>query len=91
VSERRRANVVVRGRVQGVGFRAGAYSRARSLDIAGWVRNRPDGSIEAELEGSAERVESLVEWLRRGPRGARVDAVAVEWREPLGEAAFDIR
>jgi acylphosphatase len=91
VSERRRARVLVRGRVQGVGFRAAAHSRARSLQVAGWVRNNPDGSLEAELEGPRERVESLLVWFRRGPHAADIEAVAVEWRKPVGEALFTIR
>jgi acylphosphatase len=90
VSEVRRARVVVRGFVQGVGFRATARSRARSLGVAGWVRNNADGSVEAELEGPAERVRLALDWFGRGPRGARVDGVDVEWREPLGEQGFTI-
>jgi acylphosphatase len=89
--ELRRARVVVRGHVQAVGFRANAWSRARSLGLAGWVRNNPDGSVEAELEGPARRVEPLVEWFRRGPRGARVDGIRVEWLDPVGEHGFAVR
>jgi acylphosphatase len=55
------------------------------------VRNNPDGSLEAELEGARERVESLIAWLGRGPHGADIDAVAVDWQEPLGETLFTIR
>jgi acylphosphatase len=88
---RSRARVVVRGRVQAVGFRATARSRARSLDIAGWVRNNPDGTVEAELEGPYDRVESLLDWFGHGPHGARVDDVRIEWREPVGEQGFTVR
>jgi acylphosphatase len=88
---RSRARVVVRGRVQAVGFRARARSRARSLDIAGWVRNNPDGTVEAELEGPSDRVESLLDWFGHGPHGARVDDVRIEWREPVGEQGFTVR
>ena len=91
MSERRRARVLVRGRVQGIGFRATARSRARSLGIGGWVRNNVDGSVEAELEGARGRVELAIAWFGRGPHGARVDDVHVEWREPLGEESFTIR
>jgi acylphosphatase len=91
VSELRRVRVVVRGFVQAVGFRATALSRARSLDVAGWVRNNADGTVEAELEGPPTRVEALVEWFRRGPHGARVDAIKVERLEPTGERDFSIR
>jgi acylphosphatase len=83
--------VHVRGRVQGIGFRATARSRARSLGVSGWVRNNPDGSVEAELEGPSERVELAIAWFEHGPRGAHVDDVQVEWREPLGEQGFTIR
>jgi acylphosphatase len=91
VSELRRVHVVVRGRVQAVGFRVSAEQRARSLGIAGWVRNTGDGSVEAELEGASERLELLLDWFGRGPHGARVDDVSVEWREPLGEVGFTVR
>lgn len=87
----RRARVRVGGLVQGVYFRAETQERARSLAIAGWVRNLPDGDVEAVFEGDGERVESLIAWCRRGPRGARVDAVSVEWEEPVGERGFDVR
>ncbi len=77
--------------MQAVGFRANASSRARSLGISGWVRNNPDGTVEAELEGSSERVESLVRWFGQGPYGAEVDDVRVEWGDPVGGHRFDIR
>jgi acylphosphatase len=91
VNEFRRVRVVVRGSVQAVGFRATARSRARSLGVAGWVRNNPDGAVEAELEGAPDRVDSLVDWFRHGPRGARVDAIDVELLERTGEQGFSIR
>jgi acylphosphatase len=81
----------VTGAVQGVFFRVDARDRARSLGLAGWVRNRPDGSVEAVFEGDAERVESMVEWCRRGPRGAQVEDVEVEWSDPQGEPEFSVR
>jgi acylphosphatase len=91
VAEARRVRVVVSGFVQAVGFRATARSRARSLEVAGWVRNNEDGTVEAELEGPADRVDALVDWFRHGPRGARVDGVDVEPVEPTGEQGFAIR
>ena len=91
MSDRRRAHVVVRGHVQGVFFRGDTKQRARSLGVDGWVRNNPDGSLEAVFEGPAGRVESLVEWCRRGPRGAVVDRVETAWEEPRGERGFDVR
>jgi acylphosphatase len=89
--ERTRARVRITGRVQGVFFRVEARDRARSLGLSGWVRNANDGSVEAELEGSRERVRSMVEWCRRGPALASVDAVSVDWDEPQGEQTFQIR
>jgi acylphosphatase len=80
--------VLVRGRVQGVGFRYAAVERARSLGVGGWVRNRTDGSVEAVFEGPAERVESMVEWSRRGPSGARVESMEEEAEPPQGEREF---
>jgi acylphosphatase len=91
MSELRRARIVVHGSVQAVGFRASARSRACSLEVAGWVRNNADGTVEADLEGPSERVGLLVEWFRRGPHGARVDEVRVEWLEPVGQHGFAVR
>lgn len=87
----KRARVRVAGRVQGVGFRYSAQERARSLDLGGWVRNLPDGGVEAVFEGEDERVDSMVEWCRRGPRGAVVTDVETRWEQPAGEAGFDVR
>jgi len=86
-----RAHVVVRGHVQGVFFRAEARDRARSLGLAGWVRNQPDGSVEAVFEGPRERVESMVTWCEHGPRGAKVTSADVRWEEPCGAHGFSIR
>jgi acylphosphatase len=88
---RTRAHVRIRGRVQGVFFRAEARARAESLGVAGWVRNAPDGSVEAVFEGDEARVRSMVEWCRRGPSGARIDDVEVEPEEPTGETGFHVR
>jgi acylphosphatase len=87
----KRAHVLVRGAVQGVFFRAETRNRARSLGIDGWVRNNPDGAVEAVFEGDDERVESMVEWCRRGPAGARVEDVEASWAAPEGETGFSIR
>jgi acylphosphatase len=87
----KRAEVVVRGSVQGVFFRVETRNRARSLGLGGWVRNAPDGSVEAVFEGDDERIESMVSWCSRGPAGARVEDVDVIWAEPLGEDGFAIR
>jgi acylphosphatase len=86
-----RARVTIRGRVQGVFFRAETSDRARSLHLAGWVRNAPDGSVEAVFEGEREKIESIVEWCRRGPSLAEVDNVEVAWEEHRGEQGFAAR
>jgi acylphosphatase len=86
-----RRRVVVHGRVQGVGFR---YSLARAADsrgVAGWARNRADGTLEAAFEGDPEAVESLVRFSHEGPRGAEVERVEVFEEEPEGLTRFDAR
>ncbi|HMM50696.1 MAG TPA: acylphosphatase [Burkholderiaceae bacterium] len=70
--------LTIRGRVQGVGFRAALAREARRLGLAGWVRNRRDGSVEAVVAGEAALVEELIRWAGRGPSAARVDRVDVE-------------
>ena len=87
----RRAHVIVSGRVQGVGYRYATRSYAASLGVGGWMRNRPDGNVEAVFEGAAERVELLLRWCRQGPPAAYVDEIEVEWQEPTGEQGFAIR
>ena len=66
------------GRVQGVGFRDGLGAEARRHGVAGWVRNRSDGSVQALLQGGLEAVDHVVEWARRGPPGARVSELRTE-------------
>ncbi len=85
-----RRRVQVSGRVQGVWFRGSTRREAARLGVAGWVRNRADGAVEAVLEGPAPAVAELTEWCRVGPPQARVDAV--EWREeePAGEEGFRV-
>jgi acylphosphatase len=86
-----RAEVVVRGDVQGVGFRYAARSRAGSLGVAGWIQNERDGTVRAVFEGRRDAVESMVGWCRRGPSGALVDDVDVAWDQPQGEQGFAVR
>jgi acylphosphatase len=89
-----RVRVVVRGRVQGVWFRDSCREQARALGVSGWVRNNSDGSVEGEFEGPPAAVDRLVDWCRSGPTRARVDAVDVESRRPLGpegRGVFHIR
>jgi acylphosphatase len=85
-----RRRILVRGRVQGVWFRESARQRAEQLGVSGWVRNRPDGAVEAELEGDSEDVEVLVSWFGHGPPEARVDSVALDERTPVGDRGFSV-
>ena len=85
-----RAHVWVGGRVQGVFYRVSCADEARKLGLGGWVRNLPDGRVEAVAEGEREAVERFIEWCRRGPPHARVDGVEVTWENPSGETDFRV-
>ncbi|HEY6057716.1 MAG TPA: acylphosphatase [Candidatus Limnocylindrales bacterium] len=74
-------HLLIRGRVQGVGFRYFVVRRAEQLGVAGWVRNRRDGSVELEAEGPRTALETLVAAARQGPTGARVAAVDEQWSD----------
>jgi acylphosphatase len=86
-----RRRVVVHGRVQGVWFRGSTEAEARAAGVAGWVRNRPDGTVEAVFEGPSEAVARLLAFCRHGPRGARVDRVEELEEAPEGLAGFSVR
>ena len=86
-----RRRVVVRGRVQGVFFRDSLRRLAQQRDVRGWVANRADGTVEAVFEGEPEAVERLVDFSRKGPRGAHVESVDVAQEEPEGLAGFNVR
>jgi acylphosphatase len=86
-----RRHVVVSGEVQGVSFRDETRREAEQAGLAGWVRNRDDGSVEAVFEGDADAVERLVEWCRSGPSSADVDDVEVTEAEAQGESGFEVR
>ena len=86
-----RRRVVVHGRVQGVFFRDSTRERAEQRGVAGWVRNRPDGAVEAAFEGPPGAVEQLVRFCRDGPRGAEVEDVEVHEEEPEGVSGFQVR
>lgn len=83
--------MVIYGFVQGVGFRFGVERAANSRGVAGWVRNRADGAVEAVFEGEPEDVEALVDFCRRGPRGAVVERVDVEEESAEGLGGFSVR
>ncbi|MFL5736628.1 MAG: acylphosphatase [Actinomycetota bacterium] len=87
----RHVRIVVRGRVQGVFFRASFADLARRLDLGGWVTNRPDGAVEAVVSGSDEAVAQAIAWCRRGPELASVDSVEIS-EEPgtLREHGFRV-
>lgn len=87
----RRARVVISGRVQGVWFRESCREEAGANGVAGWVRNRSDGCVEAVLEGPPEAVDRVVAWCRSGPRRARVDDVEVREEPAVGEVGFRVR
>lgn len=83
---------MVRGRVQGVGYRYSMRRRATEVGVAGWVRNRRDGTVEAEIEGTEQQVEQMLAWADEGPPMARVEAVRVTEVDPTGESGgFDTR
>jgi acylphosphatase len=85
-----RRRVLVRGLVQGVGFRYAAAQAARTRGVAGWVRNCPDGRVEAAFEGERGAVDAMVAWCGRGPRGADVVGIDVLDEPPEGLGGFDI-
>ena len=80
-----RAHVVIAGRVQGVFFRAETQRAAQHLGVTGWVRNRPEGTVEAVFEGPSQAVQQAVDWCWQGSPRAKVSDVKIEWQEPVGE------
>lgn len=85
-----RRRVIVSGLVQGVFFRDTCRREAARNGVTGWVRNRPDGTVEAAFEGPPARVDRMVAWAHRGPAGARVDHVDVRDEPPEGLAGFTV-
>ena len=80
-----RVHVIARGRVQGVFFRAGTIREANALGVTGYVRNLPDGTVEAVAEGARPKLDLFVKWLRRGPEMALVEGLDVTWEKSSGE------
>ena len=75
-----RVHVILEGRVQGVGFRFATYKKACELGVNGWIRNCPDGRVEALFEGPKDELKSMVAWCQKGgPRFARVDKIQTQW------------
>lgn len=81
----------IQGKVQGVFYRKSAQNHALSLNLKGWVRNLPDGSVEAEVEGSLEDCQAMIQWCRQGPPLAQVRDVAVEEILVCGDTQFIVR
>jgi acylphosphatase len=86
----KRVRVLIAGHVQGVSFRWATERMARQEGLAGWVRNRRDGRVEAAFEGAHEAVDRAVDWCRHGPRGARVDDLEVTAESSTGDLDFRI-
>ena len=86
-----RAHVFVSGKVQGVGYRMSTEEVANELELSGWVRNFPDGRVEAVFEGTKEVVEEMIAWCRQGNPPAVVENVAVEYEALEGMRGFEIR
>ena len=87
-----KVKLTIRGRVQGVFFRANTQKEAVRLGLTGWVRNTPDGGVEAEAEGGREALEAFVAWCRRGPEHAAVDRLDAAWGPAEGQhRGFQIR
>jgi acylphosphatase len=85
-----RRHVMVNGRVQGVWFRGSCARQASAAGVAGWIRNRPDGRVEAVFEGEPDAVDGLVAWCRHGPPRAVVTGIEVRDEPPAGEALFRV-
>ncbi|AUX26560.1 MULTISPECIES: acylphosphatase [Sorangium] len=86
----KQVQLFVRGRVQGVFFRASTQREAKRLGLTGWVKNRADGSVEVLAEGEEDELKELIAWANRGPSAARVERVDVRWRGFSGDF-FDFR
>ncbi|MBI4688594.1 MAG: acylphosphatase [Nitrospirae bacterium] len=90
--EKGRVHLIIRGRVQGVFFRASTRDMAASLGLKGWVKNLSDGNVEALFEGPKDLLLKAVQWCRKGPEGARVTEVSEDWSEYEGEPnSFEIK
>ncbi|MHC3000230.1 acylphosphatase [Microbacterium sp. HJ5] len=86
----RRVHVVVRGGVQGVGYRYTLRLVADEAGATGWVRNRRDGTVEAEVEGTPGQVDEVLAWMAEGPPGSRVESATVTDASPSGSRAFEV-
>ena len=90
--KKRRAHLFVSGRVQGVFFRVYARNQAQELGLTGWIRNLPDGRVEALLEGDEENIKKMIKWAKIGSPGAQVADLKAEMQEHQGEfKTFQVR
>lgn len=90
--EKHRLHAIIRGRVQGVNFRAYTQREAFKLGVVGWVMNRQDTTVEVVAEGTKTQLDALLTWLHQGSPGSRVDAVEATWHPATGEfTEFDMR
>ena len=80
-----RVHIIVIGHVQGVGFRYYTFKRAREINVTGYVKNLPDGTVEIEAEGDRSQLEELIDLVKVGPRSAVVNGVSISWEEFTGE------
>lgn len=85
-----RQRVIVHGRVQAVGFRFSARVEAQRLGVSGWIKNRSDGAVEAEVEGEHAAVDAMLSWLDEGPPGADVTSMSTAELAPTGERGFRV-
>ena len=91
MADKKRAHVIISGRVQGVFFRVNTQRAAERCGVAGWVKNLPDGTVEAVFEGDSQHVDAALEWCRAGDPPSRVDHVNLSWEPFTGEfGRFDI-
>lgn len=92
MDEKIRAHIFVSGRVQGVFFREKTKKKAEKLEVTGWIKNILDGRVEAIFEGNRDKVEEMVDWTRKGPIWAKVEALDVIWEDDRTEfEGFEIR
>lgn len=85
MKEKTRVHMIVSGRVQGVFFRQNTLNKAKELGVFGWVKNLPDGRLEAVFEGEKKKVAKIVNWAEKGPVSAKVSDIKVKWQEYKGE------
>ena len=92
INDQERAHVRISGQVQGVFFRDSTRQKAEELGLAGWVKNTPDGSVEAVFEGPSEKVREMLRWCEEGPRQASVENVDTDIEDAGGElSGFEVR